>query len=77
MARTCPACSKSVEVESARNCIHCGASMASAAAAPSRGFLAENWPWIVGPIVVVTILVLLLFYFMGSDGDSGFQYKIY
>ncbi len=77
MARTCPACSKSVEVETARNCIHCGASMAGSAAPAARGFLAENWPWIVGPIVVVTILVLLLLYFMDSEGDSGFTYTSY
>lgn len=77
MARACPACHKSVEVESAQSCIHCGASMKGAAVAPARGFLAENWPWIVGPIVVVTILVLLLLWFMGSEGDSGFPYKIY
>ncbi|MBM3986547.1 MAG: hypothetical protein FJ294_01145 [Planctomycetes bacterium] len=77
MARICPSCHKYVEVASAHNCIHCGASMRDAAAAPARGFWAENWPWIVGPIVVVAILVLVLLWFMGSEGDSGPVYKIF
>lgn len=79
MARACPACKTTVELESVSHCTACGASLAGAAEtdAPSRGFLAENWLWIVLPIMI-TVIVVGLFLFLTDLGDSsdGFVYTI-
>lgn len=79
MARACPACKSTVTIDSASHCTSCGASLdgATAVANAERGFWAENWLWIVAPVVIVAIVILLLFLFLRSEGDSGFNYKIY
>jgi|JI9StandDraft_1071089.scaffolds.fasta_scaffold299454_2 hypothetical protein len=79
MARACPACKATVELESVSHCTSCGASLVGAAAtdAPSRGFLAENWLWIVLPIVITAVVVgAFLFLSDPGDGSDGFVYQI-
>jgi hypothetical protein len=73
MARACPACKTTVELESVSHCTSCGASLAGAAAteAPSRGFLAENWLWIVLPIVITAVAVGA-FLFLSEPGDGTY-----
>lgn len=79
MARACPACKTTVELDSVSHCTSCGASLAGAAAteAPSRGFLAENWLWIVLPIVITAVVVgVFLFMSDSGDGTDEFIYPI-
>lgn len=80
MARTCPACEKPVEIDSAASCTHCGASMQGAVTVEpggGRGFLRENWLWIVMPIVIAAIVIAVFLYVSDSgDGSDGFIYTI-
>lgn len=79
MARACPACKTTVELESVSHCTACGTSLAGAVEtdAPSRGFFAENWLWIVLPIVITALAVgAFLFLSNPGDGTDGFIYTI-
>ena len=42
-----------------------------------RGFLRENWPWIVGPIVFGVVIVIVALFFLGGDETSPFIYNIF
>ena len=42
-----------------------------------RKFLAENWIWIVAPIVIVMLLLIAVVYLTQGDDPSPFQYNIF
>ena len=49
----------------------------SAQAEPKqKGFLRENWPWIVVPAVIFLVLIAVLLR-MGGEGSSPFIYNIF
>lgn len=89
MATHCPHCKAPILVASAINCTHCGVALAGAtvdatakpaAAQPAgglKGFLRENWLWIVAPIVIALIAVLLVVVVFDGDDSSAFIYNIF
>ena len=40
-------------------------------------FFRENWIWIVAPIVIALLLFAALFWLMGGDESSPFNYNIW
>jgi len=90
----CPNCKAPITIASEKNCTHCGVVLPAAvveaakAAADSNGgesaagglagFVAENWIWIVGPIVfAIVVLLVIVFVFGGGDDTSPFIYSIF
>jgi len=81
VAATCPSCKAPIEIASAKNCTRCGAVLPAEvlqkarATAASRGgiatFVAENWLWIVGPIVLAIVVVFVLVYVFGGDDQPS------
>ncbi len=41
-----------------------------------KGFLRENWLYIVAPFVLIVVALLLLF-ILGGDSPAGFLYNIF
>jgi hypothetical protein len=87
----CPNCKAPIQFARAKNCTHCGAALTAATQAEMQaevhaggtledepGFWRENWPWIVGPIVVAAVIVVIAMVVMGDGDDSSpFIYGIW
>jgi hypothetical protein len=75
-ALTCPRCKGPVAAKDSR-CAHCDATLAGAAdRSVVGGFLAENWAWILAPIVFAFLILMFVLFFLGGD-SSPFVYNIF
>jgi hypothetical protein len=75
-ALTCPRCKAPVAAKASR-CTHCDAPLDAAAdRSVVGGFLAENWAWILAPIVFAFLILMFVLFFLGDD-TSPFIYNIF
>jgi hypothetical protein len=72
--RTCPRCKAPVAAKASR-CPQCDAPLAVERGVIG-GFLAENWAWILAPVVFAFLILVFVLFFLDQD-TSPFIYNIF
>ena len=70
----CPRC-QSPQKPGAARCEQCDEPLAVGRGGVG-GFLAENWAWILAPIVIAALILVIVLVFLG-DESSPFVYNIW